>query len=106
MTKLYLITRKDLEPGAQASQLVHAAIDYSVNYPEIIKQWHVDSNTIVLLSVANERELLKLENKVKQLNITHVCLREPDLDDQLTSISLEPSETSKHFCKKLRLALT
>lgn len=106
MIKLYLITRRDLEPGAQASQLVHAMTEFCLHHPEITKNWHSVSNTVVLLSVANEQELKKLQNKAHKLDIICSSFREPDLDDQLTAIVLEPTENSKMLCKNLPLALT
>lgn len=106
MIKLYLITRRDLEPGAQAAQLVHAMTEFCLQQPEITKNWHAISNTVVILSVANEQELRKLHNKAKQLDITCSSFTEPDLDNQLTAIVLEPTENSKMICKNLPLALT
>lgn len=106
MIKLYLITRRDLEPGAQAAQLTHVMTEFCLEHPEITKTWHDTSNTVVLLSVTNEQELMKLKNKAHKLDIICSSFREPDLDDQLTAIVLEPTENSKMLCKNLPLALT
>lgn len=106
MIKLYLITRRDLEPGAQAAQLIHAMTEFCLHHPEITRTWYDISNTVVVLSVANEQELWKLQNKAHKLDIICSSFKEPDLDNQLTAMVLEPTENSKMLCKNLPLALT
>lgn len=106
MSKLYLVTRRDLKPGVQAAQLVHATVEFCLKNPELTKNWHDISNTVVLLSVSDEWELEKLLNSAQEFGIIVSSFREPDLDNQLTAITLEPSENAKTLCRNLPLALT
>ena len=55
--KLYVITRKDLTFGQQASQLCHALRQFAHEHPEIDKCWFDNSNYICLLSVDSEDDL-------------------------------------------------
>jgi peptidyl-tRNA hydrolase len=105
MSKLYLITRKDLTPGAQMAQVVHVMREFVEDFPKIEKHWYKSSNTVVILSVDNEDELYYLVNKAKQLDIKVSKFHEPDLGNQLTAIALEPLENSKILCRGIKLAL-
>ena len=61
--------------------------DFSAEFPEIFKNWKNNSNSIICLGVPNECELLKLFDKFKNKTET-VLFREPDIDNQATSICL------------------
>ena len=103
--KLYVITRADLEPGYQAVQSIHAAIQFKFEHPEISLNWFEKSNYLGLLSVANEEELIKLTQQAKELDISYSIFREPDIDNQITAIALAPGPKSKKLCSRLPLAL-
>lgn len=106
MSKLYLITRRDLSPGAQLAQSVHAMREFVEEYPEIERVWYKNSNTIVILSVDTVDDLYYLVDKASELDIKFSRFFEPDLGNELTAIVLEPSENSKMLCRGLKLALT
>lgn len=105
-SKLYLITRKDLTPGAQAAQLVHGMIEFREQHSDIFHDWYKNSNTIVLLAVDDLSELQSLADTAQEFRINHSRFYEPDLNNELTSVILEPTETAKTLCKTLKLALT
>ena len=44
----------------------------------------------VALESPNEERLLKLEEKLIREGISHIAFREPDYDNQLMSVGLEP----------------
>ena len=50
-------------------------------------------------------ELETLSYKAKERNINIVEFREPDLNNQLTAICLEPSIEAKKLCSSIPLAL-
>ena len=62
------------------------------------------SNYICLLKVANESELKDLLVAAKERQIACSEFREPDYDDSLTAICLEPGEKSKRLVRGLKLA--
>ena len=67
-----------------------------------------DSNYICCLSVQNEQELQNLIEKALRNNIRFSVFKEPDIEDQVTAIALEPGQKTKKtkkLCSNLKLAL-
>ena len=104
-SKLIVITRDDLIPGAQAAQAVHAVIEFVYEHPQVAKDWYNFSKYLVLLSVKNQNELLELVNKLDQRSISYSKFYEPDLGNELTAITLEPSKESRRVVSSLPLML-
>ena len=105
-SKLIVITRRDLSPGYQAVQASHAAVDFQHQHPQIAKDWNKNSNYLIILSVENEEQLKKLIWKFQKSNLCHTVFREPDIDNQITAICVEPSEKTRKLTAHLPLALT
>lgn len=95
MEKIYIVTRRDLPIGQQAAQSVHGIREFIEAYPEIDKSWYSNSNTIVILAVKNEEELINIANKAKSQNMSCALFKEPDLQDQVTVATFGPE------CKKI-----
>ena len=93
-----------MNPGSQAAQLVHAAYIFQKEYPSIQDVWYNISNYIVLLSCENEQSLKDLISKAQSKDIQYSAFTEPELNDSLTSIVLEPSEDTAKMCSSLPLA--
>lgn len=104
-SKLITITRRDIHPGYQAVQAAHSAIDFQHNHPEIAKQWNSISNYLVFLSVGSELDLYEYLDKFERKGLKFTAFFEPDIDDQLTAITVEPTEKARKLCSKLPLAL-
>lgn len=100
-----MIARGDLTPGQQAVQAAHAAINFTFEHPARASPWFRDSNTLVLLQVRDEKELLKLLYKAQDMWIDSTAFREPDLNNSLTAIALEPGEPTERLVKNLKLLL-
>ena len=103
--KLVVITRQDLSAGYQAVQSAHAAIEFQHEHPEIAKQWNTESKYLVFLSVPNEQSLLHLLEKIKIRELKHSVFREPDINNQVTAIAVEPSERTMKLTSNLPLTL-
>ena len=58
--KMFLITRLDLSPGQQAVQSAHVLTEFIFEHQYEASRWKNESNTIVLLEVDNENQLLQL----------------------------------------------
>ena len=86
-------------------QAIHAATEFGFQHSSLIQQWHSDSNYLALLSVPNERALEELKYKAYVRDIPHACFREPDLNNSLTAIALEPGDRSERLCNQLPLAM-
>jgi len=100
-----VITRRDLSPGYQGTQAIHAAIQFGMEYPDIHKHWFEKSNYLGFLSVNTEEDLMILSRKAMMLEIECSVFREPDIDDEITAIALAPGKRSKKLCSNLKLAL-
>jgi len=57
------------------------------------------------LSVEDEERLFLCLEKFKHYNLKTTAFREPDIDNQLTAIAVEPSERTRKLTSKLPLAL-
>lgn len=93
-----------MNPGSQAAQLVHAAYSFQKEYSNIQDVWYNISNYIALLSCENEQSLKDLISKANAKDIKYSAFTEPDLNDSLTSIVLEPCEEASKICSNLPLA--
>jgi hypothetical protein len=91
--------------GYQGVQGMHAAIQFCFENPDHSRQWFEKSNYLGFLSVANEYELHQLIEKAISLDIRFSIFREPDVDNQITAIAIEPGAKSKKLCSNLKLAL-
>ena len=105
-SKLIVVTRQDLIPGSQSCQATHAAIAFIFEHPEIAHEWYNISKYLVQLSVNNQEELLELAEKLSWKGILFSEFREPDLDNELTAIALEPSEKARRVVSSLPLLLS
>ena len=103
--KLRVITRRDIPAGYQAVQASHAAIQFQHEHTQLASDWYNNSNYLVFLSVANLEELESFLDKVKSKGIIHSAFYEPDINNQLTAIALEPSEVAQKICSSLPIAL-
>ena len=103
--KLIVVTRQDLTPGYQAVQSIHALPEFAKEHPETYQHWYNTSKYIALLSVKDEHHIKNLIRKLNEKGIKYSIFLEPDIDNQVTSVSIEPSEEAHHVCKRLPLAL-
>lgn len=100
---MYVVTRKDLNPGSQIAQSGHAIAQFLLDYPENSKQWN--NNYLICLSTDNEKTLNHLVEKLGKFDIPLSTFTEPDLDNQLTSIAFQHNEDSRKYTTSLSLAL-
>lgn len=103
--KVYLVTRCDLLPGQQAVQAAHALTEFIFQHAEQAQRWKIESNTLVMLVVKCEDDLNSLIEKGLQRDIRLSPFYEPDLDNCLTAIALEPGDASHRLCSGISLAL-
>ena len=103
--KLYIVTRKDLIPGLQMAQAMHAGFQFFIDHSELAHSWHKNSNYVGVLAADNEEHLVQILKKAQERGLRYSAFCEPDLDNQLTAISLEPCKDAKRVCSSLPLAL-
>lgn len=100
---MYIIGRGDLPLFYQAVQNGHAAIDFTFEHPEVAKDWNQNSNYLIYLTARDEEELEQLLQKAQFRDIRTTSFREPDINNELTAIALEPSQLSRKLVSNLPL---
>ena len=96
--KLYVLTRADLSPGYQAVQAGHAIADWTAEHPQDAAGWRTTSNSLIVLTAADEQALYALIAKAERRNIPLTCFREPDLGDEITAVALTPGDLTRKLC--------
>lgn len=102
--RLYVVVRNDLLPGLQISQSIHAKDDFTHEYPVEEKRWRDTSNTIIVLSGTSD-QLYSVISKALTHDVKYSRFKEPDLNNQVTAVALEPGEKTVEIVKGLPLAL-
>lgn len=103
--KVYIVTRQDLSPGLQAAQAAHAAFQFAVEHRALATQWQKESNFLVILSVPDEGTLIDFGQMIEKNNIPVTWFMEPDIDNEITAITLAPSPRTVELCQDLPLAM-
>jgi hypothetical protein len=99
---LVIITRDDISNGYKSVQSTHSIAEFAYFFREEFEKWKQESNSIICLSVKNEQELLKLFNNFKDSTPT-ILFREPDVNNEITSICLLGKENVRKRLKHLPL---
>lgn len=104
---MYVITRRDLTPGQQATQAVHAAFDFAISYPEISAKWRDESHFLVVLAAADQAELLHHTSLAWDRGLRYSLFTEPDMPvgEQITALVIEPGTETSRLCSNLPLCL-
>jgi hypothetical protein len=87
------------------SQCLHSFRQFIREHPEVENNWFNISNYICILNVKNEFELNEIVEKCIEYNINFSLFKEPDYNNSITSITLEPGMKSKKITSHLPLAL-
>jgi hypothetical protein len=103
VAKLFVVTRRDLDPGSQAVQGMHAYGRFEEQHPATYREWYAASNTLAFLSVSDEGALGVLYQEAVDRGLPVAAFREPDRDNELTAIALGPK--AKRLCQGFDLAL-
>jgi hypothetical protein len=82
---------------------MHSFHEFIEEHTAIYKEW-LSNPYLGFLSVKDEQELIQLRDKLTQKGINVSSFQEPDLDNQLTSISVEPGKESARWLSSLPLA--
>lgn len=83
---MYIAIRSDLSRPQQTVQSVHAAIESSESYHS---ENHIHPS-VILLGVNDEHELNLFEKYVQECDFQYKCFREPDRNNEKTSIAVYP----------------
>lgn len=103
--RLYIVVRGDLGSGLLAAQAVHAAFAFADEHPTLFTEWLETSNFLVIVAARDEAHLIQISQKAHDLRIPFSSVDEPDLNGEMTALTLAPSLESKKLCSSLPLAL-
>lgn len=101
--RLYVVVRRDLAPGHQMVQAIHAAQTFAVEHAEEHLAWFKSSNTLAVLTVSGLAELRRLHGRAVTAGLACSLFTEPDMGDAPTALVLPPA--GRQLCKRLPLAL-
>jgi len=79
--------------------------DFCLEYSEEAKEWHSESNYIIILSVKTEQCLCDFSQTLSCSGINHSIFREPDIGNEITALAICPGPQVKKLCQHLPLAL-
>jgi len=85
--KLYVIVHAALSLGLKCAQACHALRQFIEVAPGIDRDWFASSNNIVVLQ---NDDIPSLSERLKQAGFVVAEFYEPDLDDRMTAICVEP----------------
>ena len=78
---------------------------FSKEHSEIDVEWYENSRYLACLAASSERELEELILKCQNQNLIYSVYREPDFNDEITAIVIEPSIQGKKVTSCLPLSL-
>lgn len=107
--RLYVLVRKDLPPGYQIAQAIHAKDEFTHTFPEAEKSWRDESNTIVVLA-ADQEEVVRWVDEMTERGIKCCWFEEPDMLDkyghpQVTASAFDAQPEVAEAFKHMKLAL-
>jgi hypothetical protein len=85
MSKLYILTRRDLSRSQRAVQAGHAVAEWLL-HNNSNKNW--TNGTLVYLAVRNEQELNSWIGDLESKQISFVSFKEPDRNYETTAIAI------------------
>jgi len=83
MNRLYVLARQDLNYSSPHVQAGHCVAEFCLNSDGDL--WN--NHTLIYLGVKDLKELERWCFKLEQKNIKYTGFREPDMNDELTSIA-------------------
>lgn len=86
--KLFVIVGPMLNAGLLAAQAIHGFRAFVGDYPHIEQYWHQEYNNIVVLE---DTDIPSLAEKLEKMGFRVSRFTEPNLDDAMTSICVEPA---------------
>lgn len=104
-SNIIVVTRQDLSIGYQNVQSIHSILEFFNDYPDIYQNWFKTSKALTVLAVPNEVSLKILISKLAAAKIRFSIFIEPDIDNQITAVAIEPSVEAKKLCSNIPLAL-
>lgn len=101
---LTVIVRDDLSTGYKVPQSIHSVVEFSITHNDEYKNWKLHSNYLCCLE-APDYKIRDIIDLLELLKIKYSVFMEPDIGNEMTSITVEPlnSNLHKQLFNKLKL---
>lgn len=76
-----------------------------MQWPSITSDWCSRSNYLVCVAASDEAGLIELAARAGVEGIAMTIVREPDFQNEITAVALEPGDAARRLCANLALAL-
>lgn len=86
-------------------QSAHALANFAIENFSIFESWQKESNYLIQLSTDSLSSLQEFLVKLENNSIAHTAFYEPDLDNILTAICIEPTEQARKITGSFPLML-
>jgi peptidyl-tRNA hydrolase len=70
-----------------------------------MRAWVEDSNFLVVVAVPDELALAELAARAGEEGLAASIVREPDLENTITAVALQPGDEARRLCANFPLAL-
>lgn len=87
------------------AQSTHAAFRFACQWPTLTRTWVDGSNFLVVVAVPDEHTLAGLAARAGQEGVATTVVREPDYENTMTAVALEPGGAARRLCAQYPLAL-
>lgn len=85
--KLYIVVSNSLSAGLKCAQACHAMHAFTLAHPDATREWEAHNNIVVL----EHGDIPGTADMLEALGLRLSRFHEPDLDDALTAICVEPA---------------
>jgi len=86
-------------------QPAHALALFATEHTTQFKKWHTHHKNLIVLSVEDEHSLAQLMARCEERGVKYSAFREPDINNELTAIAIQPSEEAYRLTSNIPLAL-
>ena len=94
-----------MSAGYQSVQPAHALAQFAIEHKDIFQNWQTNHKNLIVLSVEDENELTMLLLRARSEGLKISAFLEPDINNELTAIAMEPHEETYAMTSHLPLAL-
>ncbi len=84
--------------------MAHAAIQFTLEWPQMTRDWNSASNNVVIIGVPDEGALGTIDARSVEEGIAATVVREPDLGDSVCAVALQPGIEARRICANMPLA--
>lgn len=97
----YVVTRRDLSPRVQVTQICRMLLHYGCRYLAAGESWFTGANALRTYVVPDEAALSRISQKALALNIRGLTGPSPAVKNERTALVLEASAKTRKLVARL-----